>query len=142
MMVSGIFHLIPLYWGSQIPKWKAFLPNQVQFSLQFRVFEVIFDVHGQNFHNFFFTRFIVLKTTLLLYSKRSSWNYGFKAKIHLKNEPPWAEIFSKMCFNMACQTKPRINKYQDGRFEYNKRYKQSKKNYENFVHKKKSPQKP
>ena len=32
---------------------------------------------------------------------------------------------------------------QDGCFEYNKRYKQSEKNYENFVHKRqKSPQKP
>ena len=46
-----------------------------------------------------------LRRYLLLYSKQPSWSHGFNAKIGLKNEPPWAEIFKKMFFNMAHQTK-------------------------------------
>ena len=51
----------------------------------------------------------MLHLWLLLYSKRPSWSHGFNAKIGLKNEPPWAEIFTKIFFNMACQTKPPAN---------------------------------
>ena len=51
----------------------------------------------------------MLHLWLLLYSKWPSWSHGFNAKIGLKNEPPWAEIFTKIFFDMACQTKPPAN---------------------------------
>ena len=105
---------------------------------QFWVFEAIFDPCGQNFHRLLYSVY-----PLLLYSKRPSQSHGFNAKIGLKNEPLWAEIFTKMFFNMARQTKPPANnvflKYlspgwvifqtdfcvETGHFSYNKRYKRN-----------------
>ena len=45
-----------------------------------------------------FSKFQKLRLYLLLYSRRPSWSHGFNAKIRLKNNPSWAEIFEKMQF--------------------------------------------
>ena len=66
-MLSGIFHLIPLYWGSLIPKWKAFLPNQVQFSCNLGFLRWFLTFIDKIVIYLFtpFVPFIVLKTTVL-----------------------------------------------------------------------------
>ena len=80
-MLSGIFHLIPLYWGSLIPKWKAFLPNQVQFSRNLGFFRWFLTFIYKIFTIFFapFVRFIVLKTFVL--------NTRFQRKNRFEKQP-------------------------------------------------------
>ena len=148
-MLSGIFHLIPLYWGSLIPKWKAFLPNQVQFSRNLGFFRWFLTFIYKIFINFFapFVRFIVLKTFVLntrfqrknRFEKRTTLGWDICKNVFQHGMPN--QTTNQYCFflNISAQTgsffkpifalKPCV---QDGRFEYNKRYKPSKKNYENF----------
>ena len=98
-LLSGIFHLIPLNYGLQILEWIAISPDQVQFSHNFRFLRPLLRYMYKNFD-------LKKNVYLLLYSKWPSQSDSFKAKIGLKNEPPGAEIFAKMYFNTAHQTKP------------------------------------
>ena len=97
---------------------------------QFKVFKMIFDVHGQNFHKFF-----LLRLYLLLYSKRPSWTHGFNAKIGLKIDPAWAEIFKKKqnwfvvwfgmpCWNTFLQiSQPRVVRFSNRFLRWNRVFK-------------------
>ena len=66
--MSGIFHfhLIPLYWGSLMPKWKAVFPNHVKFSRNFGFLRRFLMLAGiiVGFLKSLFEPFIVLKTTV------------------------------------------------------------------------------
>jgi len=124
----------------------------------------VWNISTDSKYNIF--EYFLLCLYLSLYSKRPSRYYGFNVKICLKNEPLWTEIFAKMYFNTAHQTKQPTKKWvfsnisaqggsffkpifalkpwdRDGGFEYNKRFKQSKKYVENSVHEPQIlPQKP
>ena len=77
----------------------------------------------------------MLHLWLLLYSKRPSWSHGFNAKIGLKNEPPWAEIFEKnhywlaVWFGMPCQkiflwiSRPRVVRFSNRFLRWNREIK-------------------
>ena len=86
-MLSGMFHLIQLYQWSQIPKRKAFLPNQV--------FEAIFDIREEKIQ---FVPFILLKTTIL--------NSGSQCKNWFENDPSGPSYLRKHSlgrrFGLAC----------------------------------------
>ena len=100
ILVYGIFQLIPLYKGPQIPKRKAFFPSQLAFSRNFGFLRPFLTLVVK------IIRSLKLRLYLLLYSKRTPLSHGLSAKISLKNGPPWAEIFAKMFLNIECQTKP------------------------------------
>ena len=137
-MLSGIFHLIPLYWGSLIPKWKAFLPNQVQFSRNLGFFRWFLTSMDKIFIIFFtpFLPFIVLKTTVLntrfqrknRFEKRTTLGWDICKNVFRHGKPNQTTNQYWFFLNISAQTgsffkpifalKPCV---QDGRFEYNKR---------------------
>ena len=105
-----------------------------------------------------FVPFIVLKTTVLntrfqrknRFEKRPSPSRDIEEKVILVRGLVWHAMLKHIFANISAQggsffkpifaLKPWV---QDGHFEYNNRYKPSKKKYENFVHgRQKSPKKP
>ena len=70
-----------------------------------------------------------------MYSKQPSWTHGFNAKIGLKNDPVWAEIFEKnhywlaVWFGMPCQkiflwiSRPRVVRFSNRFLRWNREIK-------------------
>ena len=87
--LSGIFHLNPLYQRSTNPKWKAFFPNQVQFSNNFEFLRQFLRFSGK------INRCLKTPYVPFLYSKRQSRSHSFNTRIGFKNRPPMVKTFEK-----------------------------------------------
>ena len=139
-MLSGIFHLIPLYWGSLMPKWKAVFPNQVKFSHNFGFLRRFLRLAGKivGFLKSLFEPFIVLKTTVSIprfqcknrFEKWTPQGWDIWEKQNGGCGLVWRATFKNIFANISAQGGPFFKPIfalkpwdREGRFEYNKKYK-------------------
>ena len=141
-------------------KWKASFPNQVRFSRNFgflrRFLRLVGKIFG--FLKTPFVPFIVLKTTVLIprfqcknrFEKRTTLARDICKNVFKHGTPNQTATLFWFFSNISGQGGPFFKPIfalkpwdRDGRFEYNKRYKRSKKDGESFVHEPQIlPQKP
>ena len=143
-----------------MPKWKAIFPNQVRFSRNFGFLRRFLRLAGKifGFLKTPFVPFIVLKTTVSMprfqcknrFEKRTALGRDIWEKPKWGCGLVWRAMFKNIFANISGQGGPFFKPIfalkpwdRDGRFEYNKRYKQSFYKTEDFSREhQKSPQKP